>query len=84
MSINRINAYNIEPGVYEHHLGGLYVVTDILTHLADKATGTLEILPDPIVVYRDADALPGNLTSKKPYAMYGAWLSNFKKDFQQK
>ena len=51
--MNRINEFNLEPGVYQHFEGRIYVLTDIVTHMNDPITGHMEPLQDPLVIYRD-------------------------------
>lgn len=49
--MNRINEFNIEPGVYKNK-GEVYVVTDIITHTFNSDKNLHEALPVPLVVYR--------------------------------
>jgi hypothetical protein len=53
--MNLINEYNLEPGVYQHYKGGVYVVTDLVTHMDNPTTGKMEPLQDQLVVYRDLE-----------------------------
>jgi len=77
--MNSINEFNINPGVYRHHKGGLYVVLDIITHMDNAAKGAMEPLADPLVVYRDLTALPGHVNGKPavPHKRYARTLSEF-------
>lgn len=51
--INWINEYDLNPGVYEHYKGGIYIVQNLITH--SKKAGKVKKLRDPMVVYRDLD-----------------------------
>lgn len=77
--MNRINEYNLEPGVYQHYKGGLYVVTDIVTHMDNTAIGKMEPLPDPLVVYRDIEAPVRHVNGKSQAAhqVYARPLNEF-------
>lgn len=69
----RINQFNLEPGVYvcdNVHV----VVSEIQTHTC--ANGYVEELVDPIVIYRDLEAV-----SKERYITYGLPLSKFNHKF---
>lgn len=83
--VNRINEFNLEPGVYAHHKGSLYVVTDIVTHM-DNAKGKMEALADPLVVFRDLQAPVRHVNGKAQAAhhAYAHPLSEFRKKFQPK
>lgn len=76
--MNRINEYNLEPGIYQHYKGGLYVVTELVTHM-DNSKGKMEPLNDPIVCYRDLKSIPRHVNGKMqyPHQMYGRPLSSF-------
>lgn len=77
--MNRINEYNLEPGVYQHYKGGLYVVTDIVTHMDNPAIGKMDPLPDPLVVYRDVEAPVRHVNGKNQavHQVYARPLSEF-------
>lgn len=77
--MNRINEYNLEPGVYQHYKGGLYVVTDIITHMDSPTVNKMEPLADPLVVYRDVEAPVRHVNGKKQSAhqVYARALSEF-------
>lgn len=81
--MNRINEYNLEPGVYRHHKGRLYVVTDIVTHMDNTAVGKMEPLPDPLVVYRDLEAPVRRVNGRNQSAhqVYARKLSEFNAKF---
>lgn len=76
--MNRINEFNLEPGVYQHYKGGIYVVTDIVTHM-DNPTGHMEALQDPLVIYRDIDAIVKHVNGKprQAHQVYARPLSEF-------
>lgn len=50
--MNEHNEYNLLPGCYEHYKGGLYVVCTMVTHMRGQ-NGKMELLQNPLVVYRD-------------------------------
>jgi hypothetical protein len=77
--MNYINEYNLEPGVYKHYKGGLYVVTDLVTHMDNPATAKMEALPDPLVVYRDVTPVKRHVKGKPQQAhqVYARPLSEF-------
>lgn len=77
--MNRINEYNVEPGVYKHYKGGLYVVTDLVTHMDNVATGKMDPLQDPLVVYRDVTPIVRNVNGRAQAAhqVYAKALSEF-------
>jgi hypothetical protein len=77
--MNRINEFGIEPGVYEHYKKGLYVVTDIITHMDNPNTGKMEAIPDPLVVYRDVTPVVRHVNGKAQTAhqVYARTLSEF-------
>lgn len=77
--MNRINEFNFEPGTYRHYKGGLYVALDIITHAENTATGKIEALPDPLVVYRDLDAVVQHVNGRPsiPHKRYARALSEF-------
>lgn len=77
--MNRINEFNLEPGVYEHYKGNLYVVTDIVTHMENPASKKVEPLADPLVVYRDLDPVVRHINGKNQAAhqVYARPLSEF-------
>ena len=79
--MNRINEYDIEPGVYRHYKGGLYVVLDIITHMENPATGKMEQLADPLVLYRDLAPVVGHDVKGRPsndiHKRYARALSEF-------
>jgi hypothetical protein len=77
--MNAINEFNIEPGTYQHYKGGLYVVTDLLTHMDNPATGKMEPLTDPLVVYRDLEAIVKHVNGRpsRPHVRYARPLSEF-------
>ncbi len=77
--MNRINEYDLEPGVYQHYKGGLYVVTDLVTHMDNPATGKMAKLQDPLVVYRDLQAIQRHVKGRVQMAhqVYARKLSEF-------
>ena len=77
--MNRINEFNIEPGVYRHYKGGMYVVTDIVTHMDNPTTGRMEPLQEPLVVYRDLEAIVKHVNGKprQAHQVYARPLSEF-------
>ena len=77
--MNRINEFNLEPGVYHHYKGGIYVVTDIVTHMDNPTIGHMEPLQDPLVIYRDIDAIVKHVNGKPSQAhqVYARPLSEF-------
>lgn len=81
--MNRINEFNLEPGVYKHHKGGLYVVTDVITHMDNPTIGKMESLPDPLVVYRDLKAPVRHVKGRNQTAhqVYARTLSEFNERF---
>lgn len=68
--MNSLNEYKLMPGVYQHYKGGLYVVTELVTHM-EGADGEMEYLPDPLVCYRELDA------TSKDHKVYARPLSVF-------
>lgn len=50
--IDYINKYGLAPGTYQHHSGLIYVLMSIISHRKDS-NGDLEVLKEPICVYRD-------------------------------
>lgn len=77
--MNRINEYSIEPGTYQHYKGGIYVVTDLITHMDDVATGKMAPLADPLVVYRDLNPVVRHVEGRVQIAhqLYARPLSEF-------
>lgn len=84
--MNRINEFGLEPGVYRHYKGGLYVVTDVVTHMeAVDVTqdalnmGPMAELPDPLVIYRDVEPIKRHVNGKSTIAhqVYARKLSDF-------
>lgn len=80
--MNRINEFGIEPGVYQHHKGSLYVVVEIITHM-DNEEGKMQALPDPLVVYRDLQDPVRHVggRSQPAYQRYALPLSQFREKF---
>lgn len=76
--MNRINEYNLEPGVYQHYKGGLYVVTELVTHM-DDASGAMAPLADPLVCYRDVQPIVKHVAGKPvpAHQVYARPLSTF-------
>lgn len=77
--MNEINEFNFKPGPYRHYKGGYYVALDIITHLENPRTGKMEPLPDPLVVYRDLDAIIRHVNGRPSAAhqRYARALSEF-------
>ncbi len=76
--MNWINEFDFSPGTYRHYKGGVYVAVDLITHM-DGAQGTMEPLPDPLVVYRDLEAIVKHVNGR-PIAVhqrYARKLSEF-------
>lgn len=73
------NQFNIEPGVYEHYKGGLYVVETILTHMKNEEGGDWIKLQDPLVIYRNLEAQVESINGVSKYVIktYARKLSNF-------
>lgn len=82
--MNRINEFNLEPGIYSHG-NGLYVVMEIVTHLDNPATGKMEPIPDPLVVYRDIQPVVRHVEGRpqQVHEVYGKVLSEFKQKFKK-
>lgn len=81
--MNRINEFNLEPGIYRHHKGALYVVTDLITHM-DNPKGKMAPLQDPLVVYRDVQAIVRHVKgrSQQAHQVYALPLSSFRTKFE--
>jgi hypothetical protein len=77
--VNRVNEFNLEPGAYQHYKGGVYVVTDIITHMDNAKTGAMEPLQDPLVVYRDLTPVVRHVEGRRQMAhqVYARSLSEF-------
>jgi len=79
--MNRINEYDIEPGVYRHYKGGYYVVLDIITHMENQSIGKMEPIANPLVVYRDLTPVAGHDIKGRPsndiHKRYARTLSEF-------
>ena len=78
--INYINEY-IEPGVYEHYKGGIYVLLDVITHMENPSVGKIERLAEPLVVYRDLTQILEHDKNGKPcypHKRYCRTISDFK------
>lgn len=77
--MNAINEFDFEPGTYRHYKGGLYVALDIVTHTENPQTGKMEALPDPLVVYRDLNAVVQHVNGRPsiPHRRYARALSEF-------
>jgi len=77
--MNRINEFNLEPGTYQHYKGGIYVVTDIATHMENPESQKMEPLLDPLVVYRDVEAIVRHVNGRLMVAhqVYLRKLSEF-------
>jgi hypothetical protein len=75
------NQFDLNPGVYEHYKGGLYVVESILTHIKNEQGGDWERVMDPLVIYRklepEYEAINGGPKSMV-VKTYARTLSNFK------
>lgn len=81
--MNYINEYDLQPGIYKHYKGDLYVVIDIITHMENNAINKMELLTDPLVVYRDVVGIPGHDIKGKPgipHKRYARALSEFTGD----
>lgn len=78
--MNLHNEYDLQPGVYRHYKGGLYVVTDLITHMDNPANGHMDALADPLVVYRDIIPLVKHINGKNQMAhsRYARPLSEFR------
>jgi len=77
--MNRINEFDLEPGTYQHYKGGLYVVTDLITHMDNPTTGAMEPITDPLVVYRDVIPVVRHVNGRAQQAhqVYARPLSEF-------
>lgn len=64
--MNRINEHQIEPGTYRHHKGAIFVVTDLVTHEENAASGDMEELPwgKMKVIYRDVERVAKHVNGK--------------------
>ena len=75
------NQFDLNPGVYEHYKGGLYVVESILTHTKNEQGGDWIRLMDPLVIYRKLEPEYESINGG-PKSMvvktYARTLSNFK------
>jgi hypothetical protein len=69
--MNSINEYKLMPGVYQHYKGGMYVVTELVTHL-EGADGVMQPLPDPLVCYRDLDTTKEHKVYARPLSVFTA------------
>lgn len=76
--MNWINEY-IQPGMYQHYKGGMYVLVDVITHADNVATGQMDKLADPLVVYRDLVPMVEHVNGKAitPHKRYMRTLSEF-------
>lgn len=76
--MNWITEYNIKPGVYRHYKGGIYVVTELITHM-DNADGAMAPLVDPLVCYRDLEPIVRHIDGRMMAAhqVYARPLSEF-------
>lgn len=87
MTLDRINEFNLEPGVYAHHRGDLYVVITILNFI-DGQDGMMGELTDPLVIFRDLEPLKGHDSTGRPtnrlHRVYAHPLSEFKKEIDGK
>lgn len=84
--MNRINEFNVEPGTYEHHKGGLYVVTGMLTHV-EGPEGKMITMEEPLVLFRDLEPIQHDVNGKitsNPLRIYGHKLSEFRMDMDGK
>lgn len=81
--MHRINEFHLEPGVYRHHKGNLFVVTNIITHM-DNAEGHMEPLQDPVVVYHDLENVVRHVNGRAQFAhqVYAHPLSQFVQKFE--
>jgi hypothetical protein len=79
ITVNRINEFGLEPGTYKHYKGGLYVVTDIVTHMENPTNNKMAALADPLVIYRDVVAVVKHVNGKNQTAhqVYARTLSDF-------
>lgn len=77
--MNEHNEYNLKPGTWRHYKTGLYVVFTMVTHMDNPATGKMELLADPLVVYRDLAPVMRHVDGKHIYAVqhYARPLSEF-------
>jgi hypothetical protein len=74
----RINQY-LEPGVYRHYKGNLYVVLTVITHM-DGSDGKMKELTDPLVCYRDVVQVEKHIKGKPSttyHQVYARPLSEF-------
>lgn len=80
-----VNEFGIEPGVYQHHRGDIYVVTGVLTHV-EGPEGRMIEMSEPMVLFRDAVPIAGHDSTGKPTSsvlrIYGHKLSEFKMDME--
>jgi hypothetical protein len=76
--MNWKNEFDFEPGTYQHYKGGIYVVTNIVTHM-DNPEGAMDALADPLVVYRDLIPIVKHVQGKPMAAhqVYARTLSEF-------
>jgi len=80
--MNPINEYHLEPGVYKHYKGTLYVVTELVTHM-DGPDGKMQPLEDPLVCYRDLIYIAKHVAGKPvpmSHQVYARPLSTFLED----
>ena len=57
--MNRINEHNIEPGAYSGP-AGIIVVVAVISKM--EKDGIVNLLSEPVIVYRDTQSIHGNLT----------------------
>ncbi|NOS93176.1 MAG: DUF1653 domain-containing protein [Cyclobacteriaceae bacterium] len=81
LTISKMNdhtEYDLMPGVYRHYKGGMYVVTELVTH-ADNEDGLMVPLEDPIVCYRDLDGTQKMINGRRQigHQVYSKKLSLF-------
>lgn len=84
--MNRINEYGIEPGAYEHQRGGIYVVTDVISHSSvQDFKEHLVHLPDPFVVFRDVQAPVKDVNGRATavHQVYSMPISKFNQQFKK-
>lgn len=81
--MNRINEFNVEPGIYEHHLGILYVVFEVVNYM-EGINGKMERLTDPLICFRELTSIPGHdgdgKPNSNPHRIFALPLSEFLKD----
>lgn len=79
--MNLHNEHGIEPGVYRHHKGDYFVVTDLITHKENATTGDMESLApgEMLIVYRDKVPFKDHVNGKViiPHRVYSMTVNEF-------